>query len=345
MKRLHELCDLVEGTIVASTEITIKGAASIARAVEGDITFVTKPIYLESFEDSLASAAIVGVGMNSSKPTIVVDDPEAAFAKIVEHFRPSIPFRNVGISPAAHVGASAEIGDDVDIYPTAYVGEKVVIGAGTQIHPHVSIMDGCIIGSGVQIFPSAVLYPGTVVGDHSIIHAGVVLGANGFGYKTIGGRHLPSPQLGNVVVENDVEIGANTTIDRGTFDATVIGEGSKLDDQVMIGHNCRIGKHNVLCSQVGIAGSCTTGDYVVMGGQVGIGDHLEIGEGARLSAKAGVMQNVAAGATAAGIPSVSARQFLQQAALVAKLPEMRKQLRALSKRNLEESGTSRRDAA
>ena len=338
MKQLIELCDLVEGTNLNPTEITITGAASISRAVEGDITFVTKPRYLEAFERSQASAAVVPPGIESCKPVIVVEDPERAFARIVALFRPPLSRRRIGISPSAHLSESAIVSDDVDIYPGAYIGEDVEIGFGTQIHPNVTVMDGCIIGSGVVIYPSAVLYPGTVVGDHSIIHAGVVLGANGFGYRTVGGRHLPSPQLGNVVVENDVEIGANTTVDRGTYDSTLIGEGSKLDDHVMIGHNCKIGKHNILCSQVGIAGSCTTGDYVVMGGQVGIGDHLEIGDGARLAAKTGVMQNIEPNASVAGIPSVTSKQFMQHAALMAKLPQMRRQLRDLLRRIPDESG-------
>jgi UDP-3-O-[3-hydroxymyristoyl] glucosamine N-acyltransferase len=191
-------------------------------------------------------------------------------------------------------------------------------------------LENCKIGSNVILFPGAVLYENTVIGDRSIIHAGAVLGAYGFGYRTQHGQHHRSAQLGNVIIGRDVEIGANTTIDRGTFDSTIIGDGTKMDDQVMIGHNCRIGKHNLLCSQVGIAGSCQTGDYVVMGGQVGIGDHLAIGERAQLGAKAGVMQNIPSGQHYLGIPATPVRKQMQILACKAKLPEMRRQLAELA---------------
>ena len=178
-------------------------------------------------------------------------------------------------------------------------------------------MAGCRIGRGATIFPNAVLYENTVVGPRCVIHAGAVLGAYGFGYETVDGRHTLSAQLGNVVLGADVEIGAGTTIDRGTYGPTVIGEGTKIDDQVMIAHNCRIGRHNMLCSQVGIAGSTSTGDYVVMAGQVGVRDHVHIGERAVLGAMAGVINDVPDGARMIGIPATPEReQKLKQAALV-----------------------------
>jgi UDP-3-O-[3-hydroxymyristoyl] glucosamine N-acyltransferase len=185
------------------------------------------------------------------------------------------------------------------------------------------------LGAGVVIFPNAVLYENTQVGNRCIIHANAVLGAYGFGYETHQGRHRLSAQLGHVVIGDDVEIGAGATIDRGTYGATTVAEGTKIDNLVMIAHNCRIGRHNLLCSQVGIAGSTRTGDYVVMAGQVGVKDHITIGDGAMLGAKAGIKDDVPAGARVVGIPGTPEReQAILQAAL-RKLPEMRKQLKSL----------------
>jgi UDP-3-O-[3-hydroxymyristoyl] glucosamine N-acyltransferase len=192
-------------------------------------------------------------------------------------------------------------------------------------------MSGSQIGEQVTIFPNTVLYENTVVGSRSIIHANVVLGAYGFGYGFSGGKHVLSAQLGNVIVESDVEIGAGTTIDRGTYGPTFIGEGTKIDNLVMVAHNCRIGRHNMLCSQVGIAGSTTTGDYVVMAGQVGVRDHVHIGHRAVLGAMAGVTNDVPEGSRMIGIPATPERdQKIKQAAF-SKLPEMRRQLKQLQR--------------
>ena len=211
------------------------------------------------------------------------------------------------------------------------IGEDVVIGDRVTIHSGVKIQAGCRIDDDVTIYPNAVLYEDTVVGARCIIHAGAVLGADGFGYDSSTGVHKLSSQLGNVVLEADVEIGANSTVDRGTYGPTLVGEGTKVDNLVQIAHNCRIGRHNMLCAQVGIAGSTTTGDYVVMAGQVGVKDHVHIGTGAILGAMAGVIGDIPAQSQYVGVPATPAReQVVKQAALV-KLPEMRKQMKRLEK--------------
>jgi UDP-3-O-[3-hydroxymyristoyl] glucosamine N-acyltransferase len=227
------------------------------------------------------------------------------------------------------VSPTAKISDDVCIHPGAVIMDHVEIGCGTVIYPNVTVMENCVLGAHVKVFPNAVLYENTIVGDRSIIHAGVVLGAYGFGYKPETGRNLLSPQLGNVVIEEDVEIGANSTVDRSTYDSTVVGKGTKIDNLVMIGHNCVIGDHNLLCSQVGIAGTCKTGDYVVMGGQVGIGDHLNIGANVTLGAKSGVMHDIDEGQKYFGIPARSHREEMQFLVHKAKLPELRKTVKKL----------------
>jgi UDP-3-O-[3-hydroxymyristoyl] glucosamine N-acyltransferase len=205
----------------------------------------------------------------------------------------------------------------------------VTIGDGSTIHSGVHIMAGCRIGRDVTIFPGAVLYENTEVGDRTIIHAAAVLGAYGFGYDLVEGRHKLSAQLGNVVVGADVEIGAGTTIDRGTYGPTVIGDGTKIDDQVMIAHNCRLGKHNMLCSQVGVAGSSSTGDYVVLAGQVGVRDHVHIGSRSVVGAKGGIVNDVPENSRYIGIPATPEREQKLQLASLFKLPEMRRQFKAL----------------
>ena len=205
-----------------------------------------------------------------------------AFTTAVLHFRPQPKVDRTGVSPAAAVSPAARLADDVEVHAGAHIGDDVVIGRGSTIHSGVCLMPGCVLGDHVTIFPNAVLYENTCVGNRCLIHAGAVIGAYGFGYNTVNGQHQISAQLGFVEIGNDVEIGAGATVDRGTYGPTVIGNGTKIDNLVMIAHNCRIGRHNLICSQVGVAGSTKTGDYVVMAGQVGVRDHVEIGERAVL---------------------------------------------------------------
>ena len=332
MRRLGELSQLVEGEVTARPDLEISGAASIPRATPTEITFVASQKYVEAFLQSDAVAAVIGPDVViTEKPCIKVDDVESAFAEIVELFQPPVEREKVGLSRQAIVSPSARIADDVCIYPGAVVMDNVEIGYGSVIYPNVTVMENCVIGANVRIFPNSVLYENTVVGDRSVIHGGVILGAFGFGYRSNSGQHELSPQLGNVVIGNDVEIGANTTIDRGTYDSTTVGSGTKLDNLVMIGHNCIIGEHNLLCSQVGVAGSCTTGDYVVMGGQVGMADHLNIGAHVSVGAKSGLMHDIEEGQKFFGIPARPAREEMQILANRARLPEMRKTIKKLVK--------------
>lgn len=348
MMRLGELSKAVAGRLAGQPDVEITGAASISRAGSNEITFVSSPKYFEVFLESAAAAAVIGFSPDSTeKPLIIVDDVTEAFVDIVERFKPPIDRPSIGISPQAIVSPTAKISDDVCIYPGAVIMDDVEIGFGSVIYPNVTVMENCTIGAHVQIFPNSVLYENTIIGDRVIIHSGVVLGAFGFGYKSNSGRHLLSAQLGNVVIRNDVEVGANTTIDRGTYDSTTVGEGSKIDNLVMVGHNCEIGDHNLLCSQVGIAGSCTTGDYVVMGGQVGLADHLNIGSHAAIGAKSGLMHDVEDNQKVFGSPARPAREQMQIVASCAKLPELRKTIKKMSKRldevnaESESSGESR----
>lgn len=335
MRRLGELSELIGARLIGDPDSVIQDAKITVRASRDDITLANSPEHLQTFLKTDSPAAVVSEKLdidstNSGKSFLVVEHPESAFAEIVQLFRPVIERKRNGISPRANVSDSAEIAEDVEIMPGAYVGDNVKIGCGSVIYPNVSILENTVIGANTRIFPNAVIYENTVIGDRCLIHGGVVLGAYGFGYNS-GATHKLSVQLGNVVIGNDVEIGSNSTIDRGTYDSTTIGDGTKIDDQVMIGHNCQVGEHNLLCSQVGIAGSCTTGNYVVMAGQVGIGDHLDIGDKVTLAAKSGVMHDLKSNQVYLGCPAVPVREQMKIHAVVAKLPEMRKQLRQLQR--------------
>jgi len=294
------------------------------------LTFADNARLLASLTACRASAVLAPPGIQpDGLPFVTVANVHEAFSRVVAYFRPPQQDHRVGVAASAVVSPTARLGRDVVVHANAVIGERVTVGDGAVIHSGVQIMAGCRIGDQTVLFPNVVLYENTVVGARALIHAGAVIGAYGFGYTMVQGRHRLSAQLGHVELGDDVEIGACTTIDRGTYGATVIGEGTKIDTHMMSAHNCRIGRHNVICSQVGIAGSTTTGDYVVMAGQVGIRDHVNIGERVTIGAKAGVMNDIPSGATYVGIPATPERQQMLILAAMQKLPELKKQLRTL----------------
>jgi len=327
---LDELAGLVGGTMQGAATSAITGAATVETAGPTDVTLIDAADKLHLLAKSGAGAAIVPRGSGAlDRPTIEVDDVHGAFAKIVVRLRPPRVAARVGVSPRASVDPSARLGADVDIHPLAAIGPDVEIGDGATIHAGACLMAGCRIGAGTTVFPNAVLYENTVVGARCIIHAGAVLGAHGFGYKAGAAGFTLSAQLGWVEIGDDVEIGAGTTIDRGTYGPTSIGAGTKLDNLVMIAHNCRLGRHNMICSQVGVAGSTSTGDWVVMAGQVGVRDHVHIGDKAVLGARSGVSNDVPPGVTVLGEPAIELRERKLQLATMTKLPEMRKDIKHL----------------
>ncbi|MDA7951766.1 MAG: UDP-3-O-(3-hydroxymyristoyl)glucosamine N-acyltransferase [Pirellulaceae bacterium] len=329
---ISQIADLVGGTILGDDSLIITEAAPILSARTGEITLAESPNLAEELATCNASAALIGPDFQPENiTTITVENPRQAFEKIVTYFRPQSQKTNSGISPQAMVCPSASIGEGSTIYAGASLGENVRIGKGSVIHSGVRISDNCQIGDEVTIFANAVLYENTYIGDRAILHSGVVLGAYGFGYNSSANGHELSAQLGYVHIEGEVEIGACTTIDRGTYSATRIGRGTKIDNQVMIGHNCQLGKHNLICSQVGIAGSCKTGDFVVMAGQVGIKDHTTIGDRVIIGAKAGVMHDLTEEGQYLGAPAQPVRDQMAIFAALRKLPEMKKQLRNLTK--------------
>jgi len=331
---IEELAGHVQGAIVGGAAgLMIGSAATLETAGPDDVTLIDAADKLHLLAKSRDCAAIVPQGSGPlDRPTVEVADVHAAFAAVITRLRPPRTAARIGVSPRAVVDPTARIGADVDIHPLAVIGADVEIGHGATIHSGVQLMAGCRIGAGTVVFPHAVLYENTQVGSRCIVHAGAVLGAYGFGYKVAGGSYCLSAQLGWVELGDDVEIGAGTTIDRGTYGATSIGNGTKLDNLVMIAHNCRLGRHNMICSQVGVAGSTTTGDWVVMAGQVGVRDHVHIGDKAILGARSGVSNDVPPGITVLGEPAIELRDRKLQLATMSKLPEMRKDIKQLNAR-------------
>jgi len=336
---LQKLASLVRGTLVGDGDLLINSARTLQEAQAGDITFCEKKNLAPQLYQSKASAAVVPADFpTNGKALIKVADPLMAFVSIVQFLQGKTVPQPSGIDPRAEVDPSAIIGDDPTIAARVNIGANTVIGKRCRIQPGVVIGDNCRIGDDVVLYPNVVIYEDMVLGDRVIVHANSVIGADGFGYRFVQGRHVKVPQLGNVVIGNDVEIGSCSTIDRSTFGSTLIGDGTKIDNLVQIAHNCIIGKHNVIAAQTGIAGSCVTGKYVFMGGQSGLSDHVTVGDGSMFGAKTGVFHDVPAGKRMFLYPAHEERDAGRILACLKKLPQMRKDLlRVLKELQLSET--------
>jgi UDP-3-O-[3-hydroxymyristoyl] glucosamine N-acyltransferase len=329
--KLKEIASLIDGTVAGNGDVEITGVSRLQEAKEGDITYLSGSRLLKGAGQSEASAVIVkSVIENLNKPQVIVSNPELSFAQLLGALY-STPRPDPGISSDAWVADDAVIGENVTISHFASVGRGVVIGRDTIIYPGVYIGDASIIGEACIIYPNAIVREGMKIGSRVIIHAGAVIGSDGFGYVFDGRAHRKIPQVGTVVIEDDVEIGANTTIDRATTGATIIGCGTKIDNLVQIGHNVTVGRGVILVSQVGIAGSCKIGDGVVIGGQAGIPDHVTIEAGAMIGAQAGVLGDIPKGIFT-GAPAIPHRTFLKASAIFPQLPEMKKKIAELEER-------------
>jgi UDP-3-O-[3-hydroxymyristoyl] glucosamine N-acyltransferase len=327
---IKELAELVQGQVQGDSGLVVTAARPLGEVEAGEITFIDGDKHVSQFHACPAAAAVAPLSLPLNGKTLIqVADPLAAFVTIVRrlHGRPELPVH--GIDPRAAVDPSVALGAEPSVHAFACIGAGSVLGDRCRIHSGVSIGRDCRIGHDVTVHPNAVLYDGTVVGDRAVIHANAVLGADGFGYRFQGGTHVKVPQQGRVVIGADVEIGACSTIDRGTFGSTTIGEGTKIDNLVQVGHNCRVGKHNVFVSQLGMAGSCSTGDFVVIAGQVGVADHVHIGAGAVIGAKAGVVKDIPAGQRTLGAPATPEREQKRILMSLERLPEMRKDIRKI----------------
>jgi UDP-3-O-[3-hydroxymyristoyl] glucosamine N-acyltransferase len=337
---LRQLAELVHAELCGDGDLVIHAALPLSETAPGSITFIEDEKHAPQLETCQASAVVAPKGLSTKGfSALRVADPVAAFAVIVRHLhgRPEPPAH--GIDPRAAIHPTARIGADSSVYPFACIGAESTVGARCRIHSGAVIGRYCRIGDDVTLYPNAILYDGTILGNRVIMHANTVLGADGFGYRLQEGRHVKVPQLGHVEIGDDVEIGACTTIDRGTFQATRIGAGTKIDNLVMVAHNCQIGRHNLFVSQMGIAGSSSTGDYVVIAGQAGIVDHVRIGDRAIIGAQAGVTKEVAAGQRMLGSPATPEREQKRILMTLEKLPEIRRDVQWL-KQQLDRNGES-----
>ena len=322
---IDEINSILNGELEGNTTTVITGPEQIERAEESHITFIGNRKYAQKWPASNAAAAIINKGIELSpgenKALIRVENADLAMAKLLELFQPEGPVFEVQIHPSAVVQASASIGEGTKIGAGCYVGENVVLEAGCMLYPNVTVLDDTKIGAGTTIWPGAVIRERCEIGALCIIHNGASIGADGFGYRpSEDGRGLTKiPHIGNVIIGNAVEIGANSCIDRGKFSSTIIGDGCKIDNLVQIGHNSIMGRSCIMAGNSGLAGSVTLGDGVIIGGSASIKDHTTIHSGATVGAGSGVVGDVAAGKTVLGYPACDSRDMLKQWVALRKL--------------------------
>lgn len=326
------------GAVVGDGQVIIEKVATIDEAGAGAITFLANPRYRRHLSGCGASAIIVSPDVAQELPRadgkgyLVASDPYLAFALILKLFEVAPCFGKT-VSAFAHVDPSSEVGPAVTIFAQAYVSGGVKIGRGTVLYPGVFLGAGSQVGEDCVLHPNVVVRDGCRIGNRVILHAGVVIGSDGFGYAGRGERRIKIPQIGIVAVEDDVEIGANTTVDRATLGCTVIGRGAKIDNLVQIAHNVVIGEYSVIAAQAGIAGSSRIGRNVTLAGQVGVVNHIEIGDGATIGPQSGVARRVAPGAVlSSGMPASPHQEWLRVMTLLPQLPKLWQAFRGLEKK-------------
>jgi len=343
-KKLRELAAWVDGTVVGDGEIDISGVAAIEDARAGEITFIANPKYLSKLSQTNASAIIVSKEVTQAdKPLLCVTNPYLAFGKILTLFSQK-PYQPKGIDSNAWISPTAQLGKDLTLYPFVYIGDRCSIGDRVTLYPGVYVGEDSSIGEDSILHSNVSIYSGSIVGKRVILHSGVVVGSDGFGYVKEEKKNVKIPQLGKVEIEDDVEIGANTTVDRATFGKTIIRRGVKIDNLVQVAHNVVISEDSILCAQVGISGSTKIGSNVTLAGQVGVVDHTEIGDNVMVGAQAGVTHRLPPNQGYVGSPAMPHREFLRVNAVFSKLPEMRKILIDVEKRlkKIEEALSSKR---
>ena len=326
-----EIAKLVGGEVVGDGNAVLKNFAPAEHAQPGDLTFAENEDYFARAEQSAATAIIAGKKFSSAKKILIrAPNARVAFAKALALFFPDQKF-SAGIHPTAVIAASAQIDPTAHIGPHCVIGERVQIGARSVLLAGNFVGDDSHLGDDVHLFPNVTVYPRAQIGHRVRVHASSVIGSDGFGYVLDEGRHRKMLQLGNVVIHDDVEIGANAAIDRGALGSTVIGEGTKIDNLVHVAHNVVMGRHCIVMGQVGFAGSTCLGDYVVVASQSGIADHLKVGNQAMIGAKSGVMRDIPDGGRVLGIPAAPDKQAKRQMIAMQHLPELLHRMRDLEK--------------
>lgn len=343
-KTLSEIAERCGAVLQGDGSRLVVGPADLGGAGPDQVSFLANPRYAPLLESTQAAAVLVPEGLECAREGLAllrVADPNRAFSAVVELFAPARSAQPAGVHPTAVVAEDATLGEGVSVGPQCFVDRGVELGAGVELRAGVRLGEGVRIGEGSLLHPGVVVYAGCSLGARCLVHAGAVIGADGFGFDPTAAGWEKVPQCGTVEVGDDVEIGANACIDRGRFGATRIGDMVKIDNLVQVGHNCVIGPASLLCAQVGMAGSATVQGRVILAGQAGVNGHIEIGAGARVGGQAGVVGDLEAGGEYTGWPARPARRALREAAELGRLPELVREVRALRARLEELEGGQR----
>jgi len=330
-KTLQEIAELVGGVLLGDGSIIISGVTNIDDAGPAEVTFAVPP-HLDKAASSAAAAVIIPDTITEfAKPAIRVSNPRMAFTKLLAVFTPPRAVKP-GIHPRAVVGDNVRFGDNVAVLAHAVVADNAVIGDNTIVYPHVYIGENVTVGADNIIYPNATIYADCVIGSRVIIHSGAVIGADGFGFVTVGGCHQKVPQIGNVVIEDDVEIGANSAVDRSTTGSTIVRRGTKIDNFVHLAHNVVVGENCLFAAFAGISGSTKIGNNVTFAGQSGTAGHLNIGDNCIFGGKAGITRDIPANSFFSGFPAMPHREWLKTEATTRKIPDLVKKVQELEKR-------------
>jgi UDP-3-O-[3-hydroxymyristoyl] glucosamine N-acyltransferase len=331
---LKEISELVQGTLIGDGEILIRGVAGIKEAQAGQITFLSNPKYFAFVADTKASAVLISqdAPVPDHKPVIVCKSPSLAFSKVIERFNPMKSRVEKGVHATAILGKGVHLGKEISIGPYVVIEDHVSIGDRSVISAGSFLGNGAKIGEDVLVYPNVTIRESTVIGNRVVIHSGTVIGSDGFGYETVEGVHHKIPQVGIVMIEDDVELGANVTVDRARFGKTVIGKGTKIDNLVQIAHNVEIGQSCMIVAQVGISGTTKIGNHVTLAGQVGVVGHIEVGDHVVVAAQAGVSNSIPSGEIYGGYPAVPLQEWKRNVAHIRRLEKIVDRLRVLEKK-------------
>ena len=329
-----QIAEFIQGTIVGDENATVHTFAKIEEGIPGAISFLSNPKYTHYIYDTQSSIVLVNKDFEPEKEIkatlIKVDNAYESLAKLLNLYEMSKP-KKTGVDPLAYIAPTAKIGENVYIAPFACVGDNAEIGDNTSLHPHATVGSGAKVGSNCILYPHATVYHDCRIGNNCILHAGSVVGADGFGFAPSPEGYEKIPQIGIAILEDNVEIGANTCIDRATMGATIIRKGVKLDNLIQIAHNVEVGSNTVMASQVGVAGSTKIGEWCMLGGQVGVAGHITIGNKVNMGAQSGVHGSIKDGEALIGTPPIGLKNYFKSSAVFKKLPDMYLELNCLKK--------------
>ncbi|MDR1222219.1 MAG: UDP-3-O-(3-hydroxymyristoyl)glucosamine N-acyltransferase [Tannerella sp.] len=330
----QQIADFLKGSVEGDPAAKVNGFSKIEEGIPGTVTFLANPKYEQFIYQTKASIVLVNKDFSPAseiRSTLIrVSNAYTSLATLLNLTEQSKPRKN-GIDTSAFIARTASVGENCYVGTLAYIGEETAIGKGCMIYPYTCIGDRVKIGDNTVIYPHVTIYDGCIIGNNCIVHAGAVIGADGFGFAPENGIYKKIPQLGNVLIEDDVEVGANTTIDRAVIGSTTIHKGVKLDNLIQVAHNVEIGENTVMASQTGVAGSTKVGSNCVLGGQVGLGGHITIGDRSQIAAQAGIISNMKENSQVMGTPAFPIKKFMQSSIIIRKLPEIYRTLNRLEK--------------